>query len=538
VLTKYQYDPLSSWDSGTFTFTGLFSGNRSSNGFADLLLGLPQTYSLNAQPNTLGARRTTAAGFIQDDYHLRRNLTLNLGLRYEFQGAFSEVHNLLAGFDPSIANPVTGTPGALAFVSSNQRTLQENHTKLFAPRAGFAWSLRPDLVIRSSYGIFYVPISAQQNFAGAPPGFAIQQTVTTSNLQTPSFQLSQGPPPFVFPNPANLNGGVLNGQSITYWPRDAAQAYVQQWQFGIQKQLGKSMSAEIAYVGNRGVDLLFPRDLNQVPPNLLGPGNAQTKRPYTQFQGIRTLFDDANSLYNALQLTVRRNFSSGLTFLANYTYSKSMDNSSLDLTSGIGNEYQISSNTRLNRAPSQYDIKSRLVGAMVYDLPLGEGRRFLNRSGVLNGIVGGWQSSWTFTANSGSPFTVLVGGPNLTNSLAGNVFPNRLADGSLSSAQRSTSRWFNPSAFVDPAAYTFGDSGRDILRGPGAWDVDFALRKDFAIPNPWREGVRLQVRADSFNALNHANLGLPFANTDSPATGTITSATNPRALQLGLQLLF
>jgi hypothetical protein len=538
MVTKYQYNPLASWDSGTFTFSGLFAGNRSSNGYADFLLGLPQTYSLNAQPNTLGARRAAAAGFVQDAYHVRRNLTLNLGLRYEFQGAFSEAHNRLAGFDPSISNPVTNTPGALLFVNSDHRTLQQNHQKLFAPRVGLAWSLRPDLVVRSAYGIFYVPVSAQQNFAGAPPGYAIQQTLTTTNLQTPIFKLSQGPPPYVFPNPANLNGAVLNGQSVTWWSNDARQAYVQQWQFSIQKQLGKNSRLEAAYVGNRGNHLLFPRDRNQVPPDLLGPGNAQTKRPYTQFQGIRTLYNDAVSSYNALQISAKRNFYSGLTFLANYTWSKSMDNSSLDLTSGIGNEYQIASNTRLNWAPSQFDLRHRLVGAMVYDLPFGQSRRLLNRRGILDGIAGGWRASWTFTANSGPPFTVLLGGPNLTNALAGNVFPNRLRDGSLPGGQRSTSRWFDPTAFADPPAYTFGNSGRNILRGPGAWGLDFGLRKDFAIANPFKEGVRLQVRLDSFNILNHANMGLPFANTDSPATGTITSASSPRALQVGLQLLF
>jgi hypothetical protein len=342
----------------------------------------------------------------------------------------------------------------------------------------------------------------------------------------------------VFPDPANLSGGILNGQSITYWPSGAAQAYVQQWQAGVQKQLGKSARLEVAYVGNRGTHLLFPRDLNQVPPSLWGPGNAQPRRPYPQFQGIRTLCNDAVSFYNALQVSMKRNFSGGLTFLTNYTFAKSMDNSSLDLTSGIGNEYQVSTNTQLNWARSQFDLKHRFVAATVYELPVGKGKRLLNQPGVLNAMAGGWRASGTFTANSGSPFTVLVGGPNLTGALAGNVFPNRLRDGSLPSGTRGTARWFDPAAFVDPPAYTIGSAGRDILRGPGAWNFDMALRKDFVVRNPLRENVRLQARIDSFNALNHANLGLPFANTASPATGTITKTSNPRALQLGIQLLF
>jgi len=533
-LTKSQYNTLATWSSGNFTFSGLFSGI----GYADLLLGLPNAYSLTANPITFGARETVLGAFVQDDFRVLPNLTLNLGVRYSFVGGFSEAHNRLANFDPSLTNPATNTMGAIDFASPGNRTLQANHPAVFAPRVGFAWSAAKNWVVRGGYGVFLVPLSVQRDFNASPPGYSIQQSVQTTDLHTPIFQLSQGPPPYQYPTFTNLTPSILNGQAISYWPYNAHQSYVQQWQIGVQRQLGTDTVAEASYVANKGTSLLFPRDLNQVPPILLGPGNAQLNRPFPQYQGITTYFSDANSNYQALQLQVNRRLSHGVTLLANYTFSKSLDNSSYDLTTGSGGEYQISTRPDLNHALSQFDQTHRFVVATVYELPFGKGRQWLNRGGIANAVLGGWQSSESFTANTGSPFTVLQGGANTSNSLAGSLFPNRLSNGSLPSGQQTLSAWFNTSAFASPAAYTFGNSGRDILRGPGFWDLDFALMKDFRIPLRGAEPPSLEFRGDFFNLFNHPNFALPNATTGSAAFGTITSASPARTIQVGLQLMF
>ncbi|HUK19834.1 MAG TPA: carboxypeptidase regulatory-like domain-containing protein [Bryobacteraceae bacterium] len=533
-LTKEEYNTLATWSSGSFTFSGLFSGI----GYADLLLGVPNSYSLTANPVTFGARETVLGAFIQDDFHVLPNLTLNLGVRYTFVGGFSEAHNRLANFDPSLINPATNTPGAIRFATSGNPTLQADHPAVFAPRIGLAWSVAKSWVVRAGYGVFLVPLSVQRDFNASPPGYSIQQSLQTTDLHTPIFQLSQGPPPYQYPTFTNLTPTILNGQAISYWPYHANQSYVQQWQIGIQHQLGASTMAEASYVANKGTNLLFPRDLNQVPPILLGPGNAQLSRPFTQYQGITTYFDDANSNYQALQIQLNRRLAHGVTLLANYTFSKSLDNSSYDLTTGSGGEYQISTRPDLNHALSQFDQTHRLVLASVYQLPFGLGRQMLNRGGLLNAVLGGWQTSGSFTANTGSPFTVLQGGANTSNSLAGSLFPNRLSNGALLSGQQSISQWFNTAAFASPALYTFGNSGRDILRGPGFWDFDFALMKDFQAPLHLGEEPRLEFRGDFFNLLNHPNFALPNATTGSAAFGTITSASPARTIQVGLQFMF
>ncbi|MHB8502473.1 MAG: TonB-dependent receptor domain-containing protein [Candidatus Acidiferrales bacterium] len=538
-VDRFQFNPLAAWASGTFGFNATFSGN----GFADFLLGLPYSYSLNAQPNTVGARRTAFAAFAQDDYHITRSLTLNLGLRYEGQGAFSEVDNRLSNFDPSLTNPLTGTPGAILFATPNDNTLQNSHFKLFAPRVGLAWNLRPSWVVRASYGIFFVPISAQRNYNSTPPGYAVTESLQVTNLSspTPIFQLSQGPPQYVIPTPADRTPSISNGQATSYYPLDAPQGYMQQWQVGVQKQLSGSMVAEVSYVGSKGTHLLYPRDLNQVPAADLGPGNLQLLRPYPQYQSITAYFNDANSNYNALQVQLTRRFSAGLTILANYTYSKSMDDCSLDLTTGGGCEYQNASLPSASYAASQFDQTHRGVIAGVYDLPFGLGRAHMNRGGVIDAFLGGWTTSESFSANSGFPFTVLASTPNPA--LSGNHFAN--VSGSPNVSDPTIAKWFNTSAYSNPSAFTFGNSGRDSLRGPGFWDVDFSVSKQFRIPIGGEDRTHLQLRGDFFNICNHPNFAQPNATVGSAAFGTITALAysntnnNPaRQIQLGLVLSF
>jgi hypothetical protein len=311
---------------------------------------------------------------------------------------------------------------------------------------------------------------------------------------------------------------------------------MQEWQADIQKQLGSGTTLEIAYAGSKGTHLLFPRDMNQVPISLLGPneGDPQLLRPYPQYSQIHERYDDGFSTYHALELKATRRFANGFTFLANYTFSKSIDNSSYDTTTGIGDEYQITTNPNLNKGLSQFDQTHRVVVSYVYDLPFGTGRHWLDKGGVVNAVFGGWRTSGSFIAHSGIPFNIYSGGPNLTGAISGYIYADCLAS---PAGPKTASQWFNTAAFADPAPYRFGTCGRDIVRGPGAWNFDASLAKDFPLPIPW-ETTKLQFRADAFNIFNHPNLGLPNNTTDSTAFGTITSASAPRVFEIGAQIIF
>ena len=231
-----------------------------------------------------------------------RTVTLNLGLRYEGEGGFSEPFNRLSDFDPTLTNPLTNTPGAILYASPSDNTLQNNHFGLFAPRIGVAWNPKPSVVVRAGYGVYYVPISAQQNFSSTPPGYAISysQVVANPSSPMPFMELDTGAPAYTVPTAANRTPAISNGQSISYFPPNAPQAYMQEWQVGIQKQLGTSWVTEISYVGSKGTHLLYPRDSNQVPQADFKPGALQSYRPFPQYQTITTYFDDAISDYLSL----------------------------------------------------------------------------------------------------------------------------------------------------------------------------------------------------------------------------------------------
>jgi hypothetical protein len=365
----------------------------------------------------------------------------------------------------------------------------------------------------------------------------------------PFMELDTGAPAYTVPTAANRTPAISNGQSISYFPPNAPQAYMQEWQVGIQKQLGTSWVTEISYVGSKGTHLLYPRDSNQVPQADFKPGALQSYRPFPQYQTITTYFDDAISDYNALQLSVNRRFSSGLTVLANYTYSKSMDDCSLDLTTTSGCEYQDAYTPRATYAPSQFDQTHRVVISGVYDLPFGVGRAHMTKGGVTDGFLGGWTVSEAFSANTGFPFSVFASGTAVDPGISGTEFANITGTPTLSNP--TIAEWFNTAAFTNP--YTpsstttpvFGDTGRDIIRGPGFWDMDFSVAKQFHLPIGAGDRTHLQFRADFFNVFNHANFAQPNNTIGSAATGTITALaySNPnnnpaRQVQFGLVLSF
>lgn len=534
-------------DAGSFSFSGVFTRNPSDAssaglGYGDFLLGLPDTWSDNVPPTT-GERLWSTQLFVQDDYKVRPNLTLNIGLRYQIQPGWTEAHNRLSNFDPALNNPATNTLGAIWFAGQGGRkAAQKTVYDAFGPRIGFAWSPKTNWALRGGYGIFDM-MEGANTYGGSPgTGWAIQGFQTSTDLLTPIFTMAQGPPLPIVPTAASRTPSLLNGQGVGYIPYNTPVPYLEEWQFDVQHELRGGVMVDVGYVGSRGVHQPLNMDIGQVPPNLIHlvttGADMQTFRPYPQYGGINALLSEGIANYDALQLSAQKHFSSGFQVIANYTWSKTLDMGTGSGWGGPGANGDVWQNVydpRSSYGLSLLDMPQTFTGDFIYQLPVGSGRRFLNQGGILSAIVGGWQVSSLWQVHSGIPFTPRIGTANLNGSLAGTWFPNRVGSGSI--ANPTIQEWFDPSAFSTPDAGTFGNSGRNTLIGPAWKDMDFSLAKHFRL-RKLGEGGDLEIRADAFDAFNVPNFGQPNAEIGTPTAGIITSAGTSRTLQLGAKLKF
>jgi hypothetical protein len=487
-----------------------FSGALTTTGIGDLLLGLP-TLGIHSQytgPQTL---RTKAwSGYFQDDWKVTRNLTLNLGVRYEYDSPATDPTNRMATFDFQTGQTVqVGTDG---FSRSGTRPKEDD----FAPRVGFAWSPMSHTVIRGGYGIYYDSgmFVVNSSLYFNPPYF-------TTSVYFPSATSL-----ITLANPFATSNGFVPPAALSIISPDFVPAYVQQWNFNIQHEVERVGTFTIAFAGSKGTDLPRSLDINQPIP---GPGDVVSAAPYPAFSNIRMTESGGNSEYQSLQISFNRQLASRLRVLAAYTFSKSIDDTSAFLpTIADVNFPQNSHNFGLERALSSFDTPNRATVALLYRIP-GASR-----------WTRGFEASSIITAQSGQPFTPTLSpddDPSHTgdtgNSVGGVVRPNVLFNPALSNP--TPQEWFNTAAFAIPAQYTFGDAGRNILRGPGLATVDFSLRRAFAL----REGMSLTAEAQSFNMLNRTNFNLPDAFADQPLTfGKIFSAKDPRQIQFALRLAF
>jgi hypothetical protein len=550
-------DNLDGWgttNTGNFTFSGIFTRNPANPtstglGYADFLYGLPQTWSV-AEDAVYGQRASAGHMFVQDDYKMRKNLTLNVGVRYTLLGGWGEVKNRISDFDPTIVNPATNTLGALWFGGQDGRTtLERTDFHGIQPRLGFAWSPRDNWTVRGAYGLFDQVWAGANYGGGYGQGWNVQGYQTSSDLVTPIFSMSppqadvqaaypslaQGPSVPVYPH-GTPSASLLNGQPVSYYQENAPIPYIQQAHFDVQHELPHNLFFDAGYVWTRGLHLSFFGDANQVPADLLGPGNAQPRRPYPQYESINENLENGISNYNAFVFTLKREFSQGLLFAVNYTWSKSMDTQTVsNWSGGDSGLIQITSNPRDNYGLANLDMPNIFNAYFAYQLPVGKGKHFANQGGVLNAVIGGWQLSSVLQVHSGSPFTPEMGTGNLSGSLGNNWYPNRASNGSISNA--SINEWFNTSAFVEPSAYTFGNSGRDILLGPSYKDLDLALTKRFPI-SKLGEGAAFEFRADATDLFNTPNFGQPNSSIGTFGVGVISSANSSRQFQLGARLNF
>ena len=541
--------PWGNLNAGTFTFTGQFT--NSNVGYADFLLGNVQAYSALVQGEA-GMRSKNPSLFFQDDIKVKPNLTVNVGLRWEGHGGFSEVHKLWGTFDPTLMNPKTNTPGAILFGANTDRNLiMGSKYDVVLPRLGFAWSPKPNWVVRGGFGIYTTMWSVDVD--GSPLGFGTASGGSTSANpgQAPVATLAGTGAglPYVraLTGPGDYNG--QGGGNIPYMPYDTPVGKVYQWSFSVQRQF-RGLVGEMAYVGSHGNGLQFQEDINQVPASKLGQG--QSARPFPQYVGIGPSvpggltgrFDNISN-YNALQVSFRKQLSRGLHAEFNYVWSKMLDEQD---TSGWGSHYgnavyQDAFNPAANYAVSNFNVPHAFKGFVVYQVPIGRGHNLLNNA-IGDAVLGGWQVSTEIIAQSGNPFTVVMDSNTGSGALDGSWYPNVI--GNPSASNQSINQWFNQLAYATPATNTFGNNGRNTLRGPDLVTADLSLAKTFRFPKWERAG--LQLRMDATNILNHPAFGLPNASLSAaalnskvpnPAIGQITTTTvGGRYMQLGARFSF
>jgi hypothetical protein len=545
----FEQDNSTPWGSihgADVTFTGQFTnaGAGSGVGYADFLLGDVQQWSTSTQPEH-GMRAKNPSFFAQDDIKLRPNVTVNLGVRVEVHGGMSEVQNHMGGFDPTLTNPVTNTPGSIWFAGLNGARTKSFETKTIAmPRLGFAWQASNNWVVRGGVGQYSSLWS--MDTVGGPLGFGTGATGTasTGSTSTPVVQLSGSGAGL--PIVSGRNPAIYNGQGngfIPYTPYNLPIMNGWQWTGSIQHRLPGNMVAEGQYIGSHWENQHFEADVNQLPANKLGQG--QNARPYPQYLGIgvgsggaRTGKYSGVSNYEAVQGLLHKPFGNGLSAELAYTWSRLKDD--MD-TSGWGNQfggvfYQDAYNPHTNYALSNFDRPNAFKGTLVYALPLGKGHQYLN-SAAADAALGGWQASLSFQAESGAPYTMWLDANPVSGSLCNGcaLYPNLVGDPSVSNP--SVSQWFNPAAFATPARNTFGNNKRNSLRGPKLTDMDFSLGKTWGVPG-WEQG-KLQLRMDATNILNHPSFQNPDSKFTDSSVGTITGVTiGGRILQLSARFSF
>lgn len=498
------------------------------NALADLLIGLPTVTGGARVDNRQHLRGESYNFFINDSFRIRPRLTVNFGLRYEFNSPPVDADDRANIYDPATRSLVSvgagGVPRAGYVADKNN----------FAPRIGLAWTLDDsgNTVIRGGYGVYYdqAALAPGEGLYFSPPYFVQRFYFTIPELNLPLTLFDPFPSQFPFPTPP----------SGFAFQRDLRTAYIQHWNFGVQRQLGGSRVVELAYVGSKGTKLLAARDINEPRPTPQRFPGGSAPRPVQSFADIIYQESSANSNYHSLQTSLQQRLDFGLSALVSYTWAKSIDNASGFFPSaGDPNFPQNSYDTRAERGRSNFDVRHRFSASYSYDLPFGKGKAWLSDAGWATPIVTGWQTYGAISLQTGRPFTVAILA-DIENSNTGrsnlgfgyNDRPNIVGAARLSNP--SVERWFNTAAFTFPAFGSFGNAGRNILDGPGFQNINFSIVKNTAI----REAMNLQFRAEFFNLFNHPNFNLPDNFLGSPTFGRITSAESPRRVQFGVKLIF
>lgn len=544
------YQNYTGWgdiSSGNFVFSGVSTGVP----YADFMLGDVYGWYVYDDVET-GARMWNMGAFLQDDYQISPTFTLNLGLRYQYQGGWSEVQNRWGTFSPHVVNTgqyaPAGTLGAMVYGGQDGRNTIQNGINQWVPRIGFSWQPFPKWVVRASYGISDQPWSVDPYTAAL--GIGLNPNGSKGYGNTAAFKLKNGPGPGAvsYPSLSNLSNSQYNYQDVTYYPQHRPSTYYQEVLFSVQHELPFRMLIDTSYLFTKGTHLGFTRDINQVPEaDLSGYGTNYSScyndpSAYPLFCSIAGVLFDGYSNYSALQLRVQKATSHGLNFLFNYSWSKTMDSGTGSGNNASVDTWQNAFNIASNYGLSTLDMRNSINGSVTYELPFGAGKRFALH-GVTDQVLGGWRVTGIFQVHSGIPFTATTSnnGTDDSGSEANQCgcgfgwLPNVVGNTSVSNP--SVNQWFNTAAFATPATGSFGNERRNSLIGPNWRDLDLSLGKTFQFPR----GINFEVRADSFNSFNHPNFSQPDAATGTGVVGggVITStAASGRDIQLGGRLTF
>jgi hypothetical protein len=546
-----------------------FDGNRTNIGLADFLLGYPQQQQLT-NLDIVDQRLKMFSGFFQDDWKVTPRLTANLGLRYDYATWPMEGRDRMTNLDPTTGQKFTPAN------SSFGRGLVKPDKNNFAPRIGLAYQLNPKTVVRVGYGRFFMSFeragSEDQLALNLP--FLVNNVVVAASTSTTAnnarlasgFNLSLDPT-------AILNDVTkVRGVRLRAVNPDSVDGSVDQWNLGLQRELGSSVVVTLDYVGTKGTHLSTLRNLNQpffnangTVKNILVPGTTnqyQAVVPYNDLGPIEYRENNANSMYHGMEASVEKRFSRGLSFRTSYTFSKSIDEAMEHLAAGTTGSFTQNPANVLGerRGLSDFDVRHRFVASYLYELPFGHGRAYLT-DGPLSYIVGGWRLSGLANLRSGRPFTLkagsnstLIGGPRGGNTFA-SAFADCLKDGDLSgSSTQNIDHWFDAtpgSSYAVPTAANptkldvtgkpvtegrLGNCGRNTLTGPDYINFDMGLARTF---DYFGEGRRLELRWEMFNMFNTPQFGLPQNDISNSSAGRIsTLAGDPRVMQFALKFVF
>ena len=509
---------------GNYIFNGQYTADplnpdNTGDAFADFLLGLPAQTQREEGTAQAYLRQNNYAAFVHDDWRVTPRVTINVGLRYEYNAPFRDDRGALLNLN--YAAP--GGP-ALARVS----TVTDPQRLNFAPRVGLAARLphllpgAGDLVFRAGYGIYYSPEIAINAY-----------DLVRNNLVNQLNEPGGLAPLLTFENgfPETGNTGFPSYFGID---KNAATPYLQQWSASLQKEAPGHVLMEVAYVGTKGTDLALFRRFNtpaqveigaDLPPR---PGDLQSLRADRNLGTLFQIQHIGNSIYHSLQVKAEKRLTQRGSFLASFVWAKSIDDADTQIPGQFESfGAQDERNLRLERGLSFFDVRRRLSGGYSYAIPTAP---------FAAPVVRNWSLSGTLTFQDGTPLNPVYFASDFANSGTPNR-PNVVLGQPvlLPAGQRNADHFYNANVFSAPAPYTFGNAGRDILPGPGNAVVDVALERRFAV----REGKTVELRAETFNLLNHPNIGIPGPYPDfGPFFGKAFSSGDPRRMQFGLKFAF
>jgi Carboxypeptidase regulatory-like domain len=537
---------------GRFAFDGRYTQNplapaasRGGAAFADFLLGNFNNSEAQVGAPIANFRSNYFALYAQDSWRVGSNVTMNYGLRWEYDQPFVDTEDAIVNIDfdwanthapifvragsgdPYENNPAFRLASDIQYVRDGRfgRGAYKPDKNDFAPRLGVAWTVTPQTVIRSGAGIYYVRDIGNAVFdtvRNAP--FTIRR-----NEPAESFR-----PNLSFDQPFARTGAPTFILAAQF---DEPSSYIGQWSVGVQRELGATMSMEATYFGSVGRHLRRLMSYNNPEPSQLA--NTNLARPFPLFGSVQVMAAPSSSHYNALYLKLQKRFSQGISFLSSFSYGKSIDNGSgIRTTDGDSltpsNNYDLNLETGL----SAFDFRKRWTTSWLWDLPFGKDRAHLNHGGPVDFVLGGWQLGGILTLQDGFPFTVTCGPGNIQNG-GGVCYPDFTGvDWQLPSDQQTRTRFFNTDAFVDrsPATgpFRYGTVPRNSLIGPGIISLDASANKRFMMGSKY-----LEARIEAFNLPNRPIFNQPGSQLRTPNFGVLTSTRiDSRQIQVGLKFVF